>query len=95
MGVYVNPENCEKEVFLREKAVEVTMDIVEIFDFKAHKDTLPVVLVDNGCFTAAGIAFCDRERDLFLLPDGRPKKYYLAKVEDLLEVSEGLESFVG
>ena len=59
-----------------------------------QEDLLPVVLVNNGFFTAAGIAFCARERDCFLSDDGRPKKYYLAKIEDLLEVSEELKDYL-
>jgi hypothetical protein len=87
MGAYINPSACEKEEFLREKAKEVTVETVKSFNYEDNNDCLPVVLVNNGAFTAGAIAYSARERDAFLRPDGRPKNYYIAKIEDLLLVS--------
>jgi len=83
-----------RKIFLKEKAMEVPEDIVRVFDFEVQKELMPVVLVDNGFFTAGAIAYSASERDCFLRDDGRPKKYYLAKVEDLLKVSEDLEGYM-
>ena len=94
MGAYINPKDCSKEEFLLNNAREVSKEVVEFFDFEVQKDLMPVVLIDNGYFTAAGIAFSASERDVFLKEDGRPKKYYLAEINDLLEVSEELENYI-
>ena len=73
MGAYVNPKEGSKEEFLSSNAREVTKEVVEFFDFEMQEDLMPVVLIDNGYFTAAGIAFSADERDAFLKEDGRPK----------------------
>lgn len=95
MGAYINPKDCSKEDFLRDNAKEVTKEIVEFFDYDLQKDLMPVILVDNGPFTAAGIAFSARERDVFLMEDGRPKRYFLAEIKDLHLVSEELKDYIG
>lgn len=76
MGYYINPRNESKEAFLHQYGVTVTAtDIKNFNDFDGY--ALPVVLVDNGMFTAAGVMFDSRERDCFVTPDHRPKKWYL------------------
>lgn len=74
MGYYINPKNMSKEEWLKQNGT-----MVEPNHAKAHTagDKLVVCLVDNGMFTAAGIAYDDRERDAFFYPDGRPKMWYL------------------
>lgn len=50
---------------------------------------LPVVWVDNGDFTAAGIAFCEKELKVFSDPsDPRPRKFYLVDMDKLWDVSD-------
>ena len=74
MGYYVNPTDTSKEAFLHEEGREITDEEARNFDFS--KDELPVCLVDNYMFTAAAIAYDPRERDIFLEPDGRSRKWY-------------------
>jgi len=94
MGAYINPSNCTKEEFLTEKARRATLEELLDWDYEGNKEELPVVLVDNGFFTAAGIMYSDRERTEFLSPtDDRPKRFYIAKIEDLREVSDELDIY--
>jgi len=60
MGDYINPPDVSKEQFLMRNAIraDITRDTFE--DCPAH--CLPVVLVYNGSFTAAGI--CQGADDL-------------------------------
>ena len=49
----------------------------------------PVVLLDNGMFKAAGVAYDEREyRDFTRDDDPRPRKVYTVSVEKLKEVSD-------
>jgi hypothetical protein len=82
MGYYINPKDCTKEDWLDRYGRSITAAHA-----KAHTagSDVAVCLVDNGEFTAAGIAFDDRERDQFARPDGRPKKWYLASRELLTQ----------
>jgi len=79
MGYYINPPDMTKEQFL-EKHGQPLSNPAE-FDFAG--DALPVCLVDNTAmgFTAAGICYDPRERDVFILPDGRPKKWFSVSKE--------------
>jgi hypothetical protein len=76
MGYYINPENETKEAWLKANAKSITEEEALGFDFT--RDRLPVCLVDNGIFTAVGIAFDHRERDVFAQHDGRPKRWFSA-----------------
>jgi hypothetical protein len=65
MGVYINPVGMTKEQWLATNAVEIS---------NPHGQTPPsgkrfVVLVDNGPFTAAAVAFNSSELDVFTRPD--------------------------
>jgi hypothetical protein len=83
MGYYINPSDGRtKESWLAEHATPITKTEANNFDFS--KGMLPVCLVDNGEFTAAGIAYDARERNYFMIPDGRPKKWFSVK-KDLLK----------
>jgi len=49
-------------------------------------DNVPVVVVSNGPFEAAGIAYSEREWEAFNLPDDfRPKKYLLVPKEEIVK----------
>ena len=79
MGYYINPEVGTKEAWLAENGSRITA--VEAKEYPSNQGRVLVCLVDNGPFTAAGIAFDDEERDAFMDPDGRPKKWFLVKRE--------------
>lgn len=64
MGYYINPPTGTKEDFLKEFGTPITRDEALKFDF--GQDSLPVCLVDNVTFTAAGIAHCPREVEAFM-----------------------------
>jgi hypothetical protein len=53
---------------------------------------LPVVLIDNGPFTAAGIYYCKEELIAFSDPnDRRPKKLYMVPIGKLIEACPDLK----
>lgn len=79
MGYYINPPDMSKEQFLAQHGRRLDPD--ESFDFKG--DSLPVCWVDNGPFTAAGIAYDQREMDAFKHPDSRTKRWFKVSKEAL------------
>ncbi len=81
MGEYINPPSESKEAFLERDGEPVGVSDLIGFDFGGSK--LPVVLVNNGGFTAAGIAYDRRELQAFLHPDPRPKQWFLVEKEKL------------
>lgn len=85
MGYYINPPNETKEEFLQREGTKFSP-----IEWKnVPDDSLPVVLINNGFFTAAGIAYSKRELEAFIVPaDRRPKSFYLVKIEKLLPVSD-------
>lgn len=86
MGYYINPKRQSKEQFLSEKGERLTKppkweNVPDGF--------LPVALVDNGPFTAAGICYSERELACFSDDrDPRPIIFYMVSVEDLIPVSD-------
>jgi hypothetical protein len=83
MGCYVNPSNQSKEQWLHFNGT-LTSGPCEITE--TH---LPVVLVDNGLFTAAGVGFNARECAVFNNPDdARLKRWYKVERTKLREVSD-------
>lgn len=84
MGFYINPPDISKEEWLQERG-RVVMNTFTWEDVLPN--TLPVVLIDNGAFTAAGIAYSEKEFKLFTDPmDNRAKVIFLVSILDLLEV---------
>lgn len=85
MGYYIDPKNGEsKESWLIEHAkVYPSMPSYE----KVIGDGLvPLVLVDNGRFTACGIAYSKQEFEEFTDPrDNRPKLIFGANRNDVLD----------
>lgn len=88
MGYYVNPRNESKEAFLNREGISAP-DAPKITWDSVPKGFLPVVLVDNGPFTAAAIAYCKEELEYFTrLEDTRPRKIFVVRVEKLIPVSD-------
>lgn len=97
MGCYVNHPTMAKESWLLVFGKLVgrivgagpagsTRDIPAWSSFE--KGRLPVVLVDNGPFTAAAVAYSEAEYGVFTeLDDDRPRLIYSVAVEDLRGVS--------
>jgi hypothetical protein len=83
MGFYINPPDQTKEEFLYDHGFRLRPEeLPSSFDF-ANSIHLPVCLVDNGAFTAAGIAYCQAEYERFLDGADRPKKWYLVSKANL------------
>lgn len=88
MGCYVDPLNEEKEDFLEREGREVESDYIsKNYKMIKEKGDLPVVLCDNGPFTAAGVAYTEREFERFVRYDNRPKRFFIVSVEKLKDVS--------
>lgn len=80
MGRYINPLEGTKEEFLCEFGTEISKEEAANFDY-TQSDTLPVVWIDNGPFSAAGIAFDKEEMDDFQMEDDRPQRWYIVNME--------------
>ncbi len=91
MGLYINPQNGQsKEAFLKERAEPINPQAFKTFDFTAEPSKLPIVLVDNGPFTAAGVAYNERERKEWLWvfdKHERPMSFYLIAKDDLRDTA--------
>lgn len=97
MGCYVNPKNEIKEKWLKENG-EIVQDWFTPTDrvhFKPYKEyctdnKLPVIMVDNGPFRAAAVAYNESEFLTFLDTkfDPRTRIFYIVDVDKLLEVSD-------
>lgn len=88
MGVYINPKDATKEEWLTANAEMICWDRVPEW----NNENLPVCLVDNGAFTAAGVAFDARELEAFTQEsDYRPKCWFVVKRSKLEEVEPELK----
>ncbi|NLC31413.1 MAG: hypothetical protein GX765_05180 [Candidatus Moranbacteria bacterium] len=88
MGFYVNPPNESKESFLDREGMVAPSNPRITWD-SIPKGYLPVVLVDNGPFTAAAIAYCERELDEFTgMDDYRPRQIFMVKIKKLIPVTD-------
>lgn len=84
MGFYIDPKNGTKEDWLFEHALLLAgpPDWATV----RQQSRLPVCLVNNGMFTAAGVCFSPDEQDEFARPDRRPKLWFSVPIKDLYEV---------
>jgi len=93
MGAYVNADGMSNEEWLSKNGKRLHSVSRGDFDFR---DKLPVCLVDNIVFQAAGIAFDEKEFDVFNNNnDNRPKKWFLVDKELLKTVSPELSRYLG
>jgi len=91
MGYYINPRNETKEEFLKKNGKSIT-NILSFRFNDVEPGYLPVVLLDNGHFTAAGICYDEREfLDFIDSNDSRPKTLFVVSIEKLLEVEPNLK----
>jgi hypothetical protein len=85
MGVYVNPQDMSKEDWLALHG-QILLDPPKWEDIEEGK--LPVCLVQNAFFSAAGIAFSESELACFSNPsDPRPRSWFMVSIKDLEKVS--------
>ena len=90
MGCYVNPKNEDKEIWLENNATTIyKMNVFPKWETIFCTNERPVVLVDNGLFKAAGVAYDEREYQNFTREDDfRPRKIYRVSLEKLKKVSD-------
>lgn len=92
MGFYINPKHESKEIWLMSNGTPVANDISEVlFEDFYSGDELPVCLVSNGSFTAAGICYSEGEFEIFKRYDGRLKRWFGVSINSLLEVCPELK----
>jgi hypothetical protein len=83
MGCYINPRTTSKEAWLAENGTPTNGP------GQITETHVPVVLVNNGPFNAAGVAFSQRELEAFTQPgDFRPKQWFLVSREAARTVSD-------
>jgi hypothetical protein len=97
MGLYINPLEGEKEDWLRQHATLVDPGIFgdslkEQYAGLCYEGELPICLIDNGPFTAAGVAFSLNEYKAFVQGVGRrPYRWFTAPISELRKLP-GLSS---
>lgn len=84
MGLYINPPDMTKEQWL-----DTFAEPLRISHLREPQpwNWLPICHIDNGPFTAAGIAFSNKEYAAFRYPDRRPKRWFRAPIPALAEVT--------
>lgn len=93
MGIYLNPKNMTKEAWLEQNAKRIIPGRLALGDFPEmwEKNERVVVLVDNGYFTAAAVAYSHDELRTFLnVRDKRPKTCFVLDLEKFAEPSLGM-----
>lgn len=89
MGSYVNPQGQSKEAWLNSNCSSGPLSAIRPWDAELYQENLPVCLVDNGPFTAAAIAYNEREFNDFNDPnDRRYKVWYIVSISRLMQVSD-------
>lgn len=95
MGCYINPDNETKEKWLEENGELIKSwfptDKVHFKPYEEYcvNNKLPVIIVDNGPFRAAGVCYNESKFKAFTDPsDPRPRMLYLVSIEDLKTVSD-------
>lgn len=84
MGVYINPTNGQtKEQWLNDNGIELGPTIPP-GNYMTGDESL-VCLVNNWQFTAAGVAYDERELRAFQQDDGREKTWWLVETKLLLD----------
>lgn len=86
MGYYIETDQPKlKHLWIEQYLNGTVMSKDEILQHKTA-DNVPVVVVNNGPFEAAGIAFSKNEWEAFNEPDDpRSKKYLLVNKAELIK----------
>ncbi len=82
MGYYVNPERQSKMSWLNDNGRMMGESVKSPPPPGYHY----VCVVNNGAFLAAGIAYDERERQAFAIPDDREKLWFLVPDNKLIEI---------
>jgi hypothetical protein len=83
MGCYINPRDMAKEAWLKLNGEKTDGPTA------VTTSHVPVCLVNNGPFLAAGVGFSEREVEAFNQPtDYRPKQWYRVSREAARMVSD-------
>jgi hypothetical protein len=95
MGLYVNPTSGSKEAWLREHSQGGDVFVAAApwlagYERAIEQGRIPVVLVDNGVFTALGVAFDRREAESWARPDGRTKLFATVPRSALADATSGV-----
>jgi len=92
MGLYVNPTDKTKEAWLITEAKQRATREQATRDVRALIKSLlvPVVLVDNGPFTALAVLYDQREADAFARDDGRAKIFAIVPRSALADRASGV-----
>ncbi len=95
MGLYINPKDVSKEVWLKRYGIPVDSRASWESIKSDFPNSLPVVLLYNPGFTAAGVAYSEREFKEFMAPDGRQKTVFAVEKADIERVTNGeLTSYI-
>jgi len=87
MGFYVNPMDESKQSFLTREGIVIPNN-PKITWRSVPKGFLPVVVLYNGCFVAAGIAYCENELNEFTRIDNqRFRQIFMVRIEKLIPVA--------
>ena len=91
MGCYVNPKGMKNDKWVTANGKYICdiseYDDVPVYRGLCNNNRLPVVLVDNGSFYAAGVCFDEQEYNRFTLSsDPRPRTIYTVDKELLKTV---------
>lgn len=94
MGVYINPIDCTKEDWLKKNAEHIG-DPRSITPTFTKDSGIPICLVDNGIFTAAGVCYDESEFKAFQEPnDPREKLWFIAPAAKIAEVAPELMRYL-
>ncbi len=98
MGIYLNPEDKDKESWLQENATEVSEQAIKLdYNNLIKNKEIPIVLMNMDNFSAAGICHKKSEFDYFSQKITQLKRFYVVPLsklkEELLKNSEGQYSW--
>ena len=90
MGYYVNPSDMTKEEWIIKNAKKVSKE--DAFQEVSNEENAVLILIDNGLFTACGVAYSEDEfRAFTYITDTRPKSFFTVDRKLLKEVVEDFE----